>query len=272
MKQPDNPFWPKKSILQPSPPKEPFVPVRRIRKSLTREEQKSVDSVAEDRFKVPLILLMEHAGLAVTEICEYMTGSRSTPVHIFAGKGHNGGDAYVCARLLYGRGYPVTVWDCFPGYTHTGLVKIMRDSVLALGISVRPANEFEPQKLSSGVSRMIDDQVSGMPCVIIDGIIGTGFEYTRPLPPQIRGITMRMEEGHVRGARVIAIDIPTGVDANTGEADLRAVTADCTVTFILPKPGILHGKGRELAGQVRVFPIGLPIDFADRALRSGLHP
>jgi len=267
MKQPDNPFWPPKSILHPAPPKEPYVPVRRIRKTLTREEQRRVDAIAEDRYKIPMILLMEHSGLAVTEICEYMAGSQTTPVHIFAGKGHNGGDAYVCARLLYGRGYLVNVWDCFPGYAHSGLVKIMREAVLALGIRIRPAEEFEPLKLQSGVSRMINERVSGMPCVIIDGIIGTGFEYKRPLPTHIRNITMRIEEGHIRGARVLAIDIPTGVDANTGEADLRAVTADCTVTFILPKPGLVCGKGRELAGQVRVFPIGLPIDFADRTLR-----
>ena len=271
MKQPDNPFWPKKSLLFPAPPKEPYVPVRRIRKSLTREEQRAVDKAAEEKYKIPLILLMEHAGLAVTEICEVMAGARTTPIHVFAGKGNNGGDAYVSARLLHSRGYHVTVWDCFPGFNHTGLVKTMRDAVIALGIRIRPAEEFEPQKLSSGLSRMIDEKVSGMPCVIIDGILGTGFEYTRPLPPQLRTITARIEQGHIRGARVISIDIPTGVDANTGEADLRAVAADCTATFILPKIGLLQGKGRELAGQIRIFPIGLPIDFADLALQSGLQ-
>lgn len=268
MRQPDNPFWPQKSILHPVPEKEPFIPVRRIRKSLTREDQRAVDAAAEMRYGIPLILLMEHAGLAVTETCALMAGASTTPVHIFAGRGNNGGDAYVSARLLYSRGYQVYVWDCFPGYAHTGLVKTMRDAVGALGISIRPADEFEPQKLKSGVSRMIDERVSGMPCVIIDGILGTGFQYARPLPPQLRTITSKIEDGRRRGARVISIDIPTGVDANTGEADPRAVAADCTVTFILPKAGLLRGKGRELAGQVRIFPIGLPIDFADRALRS----
>jgi hydroxyethylthiazole kinase-like uncharacterized protein yjeF len=267
MKQPDNPFWPRKSILHPAPVRESYIPVRRIKKTLNREEQRIVDVIAEDRFRIPKILLMEHAGLAVTEICEYMAGSQTTPVHIFTGKGNNGGDAYVSARLLFGRGFSVTVWDCFPEYTHAGLVKNMKDAVIALGIPVRPADAFDPQILQSGISHMLDERVSGMPCVIIDGIIGTGFEYIRSLPTRVRNITMRMEEAHIRGARVLAIDIPTGVDADTGEADLRAVAADCTVTFILPKPGILQGRGKELAGQIRVFPIGLPIDFADRILR-----
>jgi len=268
MRQPDNPFWPKKSILHPVPPKEPYIPLRPVRKSLTREEQREVDAAAEQKFGIPLILLMEHAGLAVADTCEAVAGARTTPVHIFAGKGNNGGDAYVCARLLYSRGYHITVWECFPDHKPADLVRTMRDAAVSLGIRMRPADDFDPRKLKSGVSRMIDEKTSGMPCVIIDGILGTGFQVNRPLPPHIRGITSRIEEGRLRGARVISIDIPTGVDANTGEADTRAVAADLTATFILPKAGILRGRGRELAGQIRVFPIGLPIDFADRAL----HP
>jgi NAD(P)H-hydrate epimerase len=211
---------------------------------------------------------MELAGLAVTEICEYMAGARTTPIHIFAGKGNNGGDAYVCARLLYSRGYTVTVWDCFPGFAHVGNVKAMKESAALLGVRIRPAEEFDPQKLRSGVSRMVNDQVSGIPCVIIDGIIGTGYERIRLLPPSLQSITTDIEEAHIRGARVIAIDIPTGVDANTSEVDPHAVCADCTVTFILPKQGMTRGRGRELSGQVRVFPLGLPINFADIALKG----
>lgn len=268
MRQPENPFWPRKSILHPPAPKEPFVPVRRVRKTLTREEQRTVDQAAIKIFQIPQSTLMEHAGLAVTEICEYMAGARTTPVHVFAGKGNNGADAYVCARLLYSRGYPVTVWDCYPGIVHVGNVKAMRESAELLGVKIRAATEFDPQKLRSGVSRMVNDQVSGIPCVIIDGIIGSGYERSRPLPSSLQSVTADIEEAHIRGARVISIDIPTGVDADTSEADPYAVCADCTVTFILPKLGITHGRGRELSGQIRVFPLGLPINFADIALKG----
>lgn len=268
MRQPENPFWPRKSILHPPSPKEPFIPVRRVRKSLTREEQRAIDQAATKIFQIPLNILMEHAGLAVTEICEYMAGARTTPIHVFAGKGNNGGDAYVCARLLHSRGYTVTVWDCFPGFVHVGNVKAMRESAALLGVRIRPADEFDPQKLRSGVSRMVNDQVSGIPCVIIDGIIGSGYERIRVLPPSLQSVTADIEEAHIRGARVIAIDIPTGVDADTSEVDPHAVCADCTVTFILPKLGMTHGRGRELSGQIRVFPLGLPINFADIALKG----
>lgn len=266
MRPSDNPFWPQKSILQPVPPKEPYVPVRRIRKVLTREEQRTLDKAAVEEFGIPLSLLMEHAGLSVADVCEIIAGATTTPIHIFAGRGNNGGDAYVAARLLMARGYSVTIWDASPGVEHTGYIRVVREAAGRLGIPIRSAEEFDPQNLRSGVSRMIDERVPGMPCVIIDGILGTGFIASRPLPPGIRSITTRIETAHQRGARVIAIDIPTGVDADTGEADPKAVAADCTVTFVLPKQGLLKAKGKELSGQIRVFPIGLPIDFADRAL------
>ena len=268
MRQPENPFWPQKSILNPEPPKTLFVPVRRVKRALTRGEQKIVDAEAVNHFKIPIPILMEHAGLAVVEICEYMAGATTTPIHIFAGKGNNGGDAYVAARLLYSRGYVVTIWDCFPMHAHSGVVHDLREAAMTLGVPVRPAEEFDPYSLRSGVSRMIDEKISGMPCMIIDGIIGTGYEFARPLPAHLRLITNKITEARDRGARVLSIDIPTGVDANTGEVDSRAVSADCTVTFILPKEGMLLDRGREYSGIIRVFPIGLPIDFADRALRN----
>ena len=268
MRTPDNPFWPKQSILHPVPQKEPVVPVRRVRKTLTRDEQKRIDMAAAEIYGIPLSLLMEHAGLAVADTCEVVAGAKTTPIHVFAGRGNNGGDAYVCARLLYGRGYSVTIWDCSPDLACAGYIKTMRDAAKSLGIRIRPVDEFEPQKLKSSVSRMIDEKVSGMPCVLIDGILGTGFQYHRPLPPPVCAITAKIEQGHQRGARVVAIDIPTGVDADTGQADPCAIAADCTVTFVLPKEGLTKGRGKELAGQVRVDPIGLPIDFADRAFRA----
>lgn len=267
MRQSDNPFWPKKSILNPQPPRPEYVPVRRVKRSLTREEQKLVDQAAMQRFSIPVSILMEHAGLAVADVCEYLAGASTTPVHIFAGKGNNGGDAYVAARLLFTRGFSVAIWDCAPGAKHQGAVRAAREMAMHLGIPIHPAETFNPQSFRSGVSRMINDRVSGIPCVIIDGILGSGYEYTRKLPPYLRNITGLIELSRVRGARVLSIDIPTGVDADNGFADESAVCADCTATFVLPKHGMTIGRGRICSGQIRVFPIGLPINFADIALQ-----
>jgi len=271
MRKNGNPFWPQKSILHPKPPKPVYEPVRRIRMTLTREEQHIVDSVAARHFSLPISILMEHAGIAVADACMSLAGAKTTPIHVFAGKGNNGGDAYVCARILYGRGFPVTIWDCFTDTNHTGAIRTNREACIALGIRIRPCEEFNPNVWAGGVSRMMDDEMPGMPCVIVDGIIGTGYDAKRALPFRLRSITRSIEEGHVRGARVLSIDIPTGVDANTGETDASAVRADMTVTFILPKHGMTIGRGPAFSGQIRVSTIGLPINFADIALSAGAN-
>lgn len=266
MRKNESPFWPQKSILNPPPPKAPYVPVRRVRKTLLRAEQREVDRVAARDYSVGIQILMEHAGLAVANACVVLAKALTTPIHIFAGKGMNGGDSYVAARILKSWGYKVTLWDCFPGEEHSAVVKANRIAAERFQVTIRPASEFDPQVWQAGISRMIHEEEPGMPCVIVDGILGTGYEYTRPLPSSLCAITSKIEEGHVRGARVIAIDLPTGVDCDTGEADPGAISADLTLSFILPKHGITIGAGKQKAGTIRVPTIGLPINFADMVL------
>lgn len=268
MKRNESPFWPQKqkSILHPAPPKAPYVPVRRVRMTLTREEQRKIDSVISKDYSVSIPILMEHAGLAVANACVVVAKATTTPIHFFAGKGMNGGDSYVAARLLKAWGYNVTIWDCFPSDTQAPAVQANRKAAQAFGVKIRPATEFEPGVWQAGISRMIHEEEPGMPCVLVDGIIGTGYEFARPLPPGLRAITSKIEEGHRRGARVISIDIPTGVDCNTGEVDPGAISADLTMSFVLPKKGITLVPGRYKAGQVKVSAIGLPINIADIVL------
>ncbi|MBO4927937.1 MAG: NAD(P)H-hydrate epimerase [Clostridiales bacterium] len=266
MRKNESPFWPQKSILNPAPPKEPYEPVRRVRMTLTRDEQKLVDRAAAKDYQVAIPILMEHAGLAVANACVSMAKASTTPIHVFAGKGKNGGDSYVAARILKSWGYKVTIWDCFPGDTHSPIVQNNREAAEKFGVPIRPASEFDPSIWQAGISRMIHEEEPGMPCVLVDGIIGTGFEASRPLPPNLLEITSKIEEGHVRGARVIAIDIPTGVDCDTGEVDPGAISADLTLSFLLPKKGITVMPGKAKAGTVRVPTIGLPINFADLVL------
>lgn len=266
MRKNESPFWPQKSILNPPPPKEPYEPVRRIRMTLTREEQRAIDRAAANDYQVPVSILMEHAGLAVANACTVVAKAVNTPIHFFAGKGMNGGDSYVAARLLRSWGYTVTIWDCFPGETQSPTVKTNRAAAEKFGVPIHPATEFDPGIWQAGISRMIYEKEPGMPCVLVDGIIGTGYEFSRPLPQNLLDITAKIEEGHKRGARVVAIDIPTGVDCDTGEVDPGAITADLTVSFVLPKKGITVFPGKTKAGQVRVPTIGLPINFADIVL------
>jgi len=271
MRDENNPYAIKRKRLFPleNIPEEvliprPGVPVKR---SLTAEEQRKVDEVAVSRFHIPLSVLMEYAGLSVANYCETIAASKNTPIHIFVGKGNNGGDGYVCARLLFSRGYAVCVWTCFlEKKSDARLLRTVRDSVKALGILVRPAALFDPLSFSGGVLRALDARSGGVPCVIIDGILGSGFSAQRELSKEVRAVTEKIQLCRQKGARVLSIDVPSGVDATTGEAARGAVQADATMTFLLPKEGLLKGEGKALSGQLRVDTIGLPPNFADVAL------
>ena len=166
MKQPDNPFWPKKSILHPSPPKEPYIPVRCVRNKITREEQHRIDRAIVKNFQLPITTIMEHAGIAVADVTAYVAGATTTPIHIFAGRGNNGGDAYVRARLLRSRGFAVTVWDCFPTWSIEPSDHARRQIFSACD---HPAEAFDPQKPEAS-SRMTTKKCRGFSCHR-DGII-----------------------------------------------------------------------------------------------------
>ena len=251
----------------PIPPRP--APIRPIKKSLTADEQKIIDHIAQEKYHIPISILMEHAGLAVAAASEIVAGSKGSPIHIFTGHGNNAGDAYVAARHLFARGYEVTLWECFDESDYSPLVEQVRKAALSFGIPAYPARTFEPAAFIGGISRMFNRRTIGIPvpCVLVDGILGSGFTADRNLPQYLLDVTRKIQEGRNGGARVVAIDIPTGVDATTGETVEGAVQADCTVSFLLPKVGILSGNGKLLAGQIRIDTLGLPRYFADLALK-----
>lgn len=187
-----------------------------MRPVLTAEEMAAVDAAAREH--APLSMLIERAGFAVAreaiEILGYGYGSR---VLVVAGKGHNGDDGRVAARLLQRRGAKVRV--VAPGE-----------------IEVVPP-EYD---------------------LVIDAAFGTGFKGTYVAPV--------VEEG----TPVLAVDIPSGLGADLGDACDQAVRASHTVTFCALKPGLLLGSGPELIGECWVEPIGLEPGEVDCQLMEDL--
>ena len=174
---------------------------------VTVEEMAAVDAAA--RRHTPIEALIERAGAAVARrALAEMGGAYGRRVTVVAGKGHNGDDGRVAARLLASRGARVDMVD--PG--------------------ARCRARFEQVDL------------------VIDAAFGTGFRGTYDAPET--------------QAPVLAVDIPSGVDGNTGQAGDGAVSAEVTVTFAAWKPGLLLGRGAALAGRVEVADIGLDCSAA----------
>ena len=197
--------------------------------SLTSAQVREVDRLAADRFAIPVSWLMEAAGWQVARQCRGQ-------VYVVCGRGNNGGDGLAAARHLHRWGRLAGV-ACMDVEGLAGPAAEQARALQAVGVSV----DTEP------VVR--DAQL------VLDALLGTGL--TRPAEG-------RMAEwiGAINGAgrRVVAVDVPSGLDADTGQTPGACVRAAVTVTLGLPKPGLLGGEGPELAGEVWVADIGVPFE------------
>ena len=183
------------------------------------------DAWAIEEQGVPSLELMERAGVGLAELVAEVAGSRRL-VDVLCGKGNNGGDGYVAARHLREWGYDVAV-VAMPG-------EPTPDAAAMRGRAQVPER---------------DDLREGS--VVVDALLGTGFEGV-PRDPVAAAIAAT--EGHL----VVAADVPSGVNASTGETDGAAVRAVATAAFHAAKPGLWIPPGKAHAGEVRVVDIGIP--------------
>ncbi len=197
-----------------------------------------IDRWAIDERDVPSLDLMEAAGDALAR--EVELAAAEGPIRILCGKGNNGGDGLVAARLLRERGHEVDVLLLWPAAELSG------DAGANLA------------RLDRGVTELADGAAPAALAgsgAVVDAIFGTGFDG-EPREPAAAAI------GAVNAcdAPVIACDVPSGVDASTGEAASVVVDAEVTVTFHAPKIGHCVAPGKWRCGRVVVADIGIPPD------------
>jgi hydroxyethylthiazole kinase-like uncharacterized protein yjeF len=195
--------------------------------TLTSAQVKEVDALTQERFGIPVYWLMEAAGWQVARLC-------GQPAAIVCGVGNNAGDGLAAARHLHRWGRLVSVC-CVEADRLRGPAARELDALRRIGVEVS--------------SELAIDGAE----VIVDAIFGTGI--TRA--PEGR-FAEWIESINASGKPVIAIDIPSGLDADTGVAYAPTVRATTTVTLGLPKPGLLKGDGPRLSGGVLVADIGVP--------------
>ncbi len=199
-------------------------------------EQRSLDEWAIGECGIPGIELMERAGTALAELVGSLAPAGR--IVVVCGKGNNGGDGLVAARVLRDRGRSVDVRLLGAGEELRG------DAAANLACLPGAAPEAFTDAALTGAS------------AIVDAILGTGFagEPREPAAGAIRAINTAGSAGAV----VVACDVPSGVDASTGEVDGAAVCARATATFNAAKPGLWIAPGKACAGEVRVIDIGIP--------------
>jgi ADP-dependent NAD(P)H-hydrate dehydratase / NAD(P)H-hydrate epimerase len=216
-----------------------------MRRVLSRQEARSFDRHATEVAGVPSLLLMENAGRGAADLLhQECRGVRGVTL-VLAGPGNNGGDGFVLGRRLCLLGHAVEVWFVGDPSRLAGDAAVMRDAYVGIGGEYHTVStEAELPGLQVRLKHV---------AVIVDALFGTGL--ARP----IDGMYARVVEFvHASAAFVLALDIPSGLDANTGGILGAAVRADVTVTFGTEKLGHFSSSGIDCVGRLEVVDIGVP--------------
>jgi NAD(P)H-hydrate epimerase len=215
---------------------------------LTRQQLRDLDRLAVAEFGMPAEVLMENAGRSAVEL---LLGLGATgPVVICCGKGNNGGDGFVVARHLDLNSVPLQILlfgkaDDLRGEAKTNFTIIER-----AGLPLRSITSMDPHDL---------DREFATADWIVDALYGTGFKGSLRAP--MDEVVSRI---NASGRPVLAIDIPSGLDCDTGIALGPAVRARHTITFVASKVGFQNPAAASYLGQVHVAGIGVPRALLER--------
>lgn len=217
--------------------------------TLTRSEVRELDRRAVEGFGVPGVVLMENAGRGCAELLMRLNPDRK-PTVILCGPGNNGGDGFVIARHLDNAGWPISVHVVAKhNRDKTGEAEINFDILFASGIQF---TQYRPDHFEQAHRELFLRQFAG--CVwVVDALFGTGL--SKPLGEPFDWLAQTVNDS---GKSVLAVDIPSGLDCDTGEPLGPCVKATHTATFVAPKRGFLNPASKPWTGEVHVIDIGAP--------------
>ena len=225
-------------------------------KIVTAEQMRDLDRRAIQERGIPGLTLMENAGRAVAEAAARIAEhSADRPIVIICGTGNNGGDGFVAARHLTEMGRKVQVLlvgarNAVGGDAEANLLRLHE-----VGVSATEVTEAEPVAVACHRAGLV-----------VDAILGTG------LSGKVHGLIGEVIDAvKTCGCRVLAVDVPSGLDADTGEPLGLAVQAEETVTMGLPKIGMIQYPAADACGEVIVDSIGFPEDLLNRDQDSRCH-
>lgn len=209
---------------------------------LSRDQVREIDRRAIEELGMPGVVLMENAGRGAAEILLQLRPTG--PVVLCCGKGNNGGDGFVIARHLDNAGVPVQVLLFAAPEELRGDAAINYHIIERSGIPITPmvtADEAELRRALTAADW------------VVDSLFGTGL--TGPVRPPFDRVIAAINAG---SGRVLAVDIPSGLDCDTGEPLGPAVRAQHTVSFVALKKGFANPAARAYLGEVHVVDIGAP--------------
>ncbi len=218
---------------------------------VTAESMRAVDRHAIDVMGIPGLDLMEEAGMGTVGVLVEVTGVEAGDrVVVVCGKGNNGGDGFVVARGLRGFGVEVDVFLLGTAADVTGDARTNLDF-----LDPGSFTEITDEKGLDALAEALDEAD-----VAVDAIFGTGFSGE---PRGLAGDAIAIINSS--DLSVLAVDVPSGLDASTGGVEGECIIAEWTSTMAFPKKGFFLHPGREFVGDIHVVDIGIPKEAAEAA-------
>lgn len=233
---------------------------------MTRQAVRDVDRIAIEDYGMPGMILMENAGRgAARTILDMLVDRESPRMAVICGAGNNGGDGFVIARHLYNEHVDVTLYLAVNGDRLKGDARV----------NYEIARRMKPPILPLVSQSDLDDAAGPLSdCdVIVDALLGTGFSGQVRSPfdaiiDQVNGLAgaktnslAGAKTNGLAGAKVVAVDVPSGLDCDTGRPSNATIRADVTVTFVAPKVGFAGPQAADYVGRVVTVDIGVPRDI-----------
>ena len=217
-------------------------------KLVTSAQMREIDRETIENRGIPGPQLMENAGRGIAEaiLTDLIAVPQESKVVVFCGKGNNGGDGYVIGRYLHEEGVQVAFYFIGPIDKLSPDAKLNFDRAAGLDIELNEVKQVSdlPSELDANF--------------IVDAVFGTGFEG------EAKGLAGEIiEYMNLQDVEIISVDMPSGLNADTGQFEGPVVQADYTFTLALPKYGLYISPGRELSGTVATIPIGIPDNVVD---------
>jgi NAD(P)H-hydrate epimerase len=229
---------------------------------LTREQARQVDRRASEEYGLTGLVLMENAGRGAADVlCQLMAAeppavpSAGQRIVICCGKGNNAGDGFVMARHLDLRGRAVEVLLWAEPDELQGDAAINFRIIQKAGLAVETfGNRHDPRPLAN--------RLAGA-AWIVDALLGTGARG-QPRPP----LDAVIDQLNAAAAPKLAIDLPSGLDCDTGEPARHTIRAAQTCTFVAAKQGFFAAGAAQFTGRVHVLDIGAPRKLVEAVLRG----
>jgi NAD(P)H-hydrate epimerase len=238
------------------------------RPALTRAQVREIDRIAIEELGIPSVVLMENAGRgAAEELLAALDGGLLRPpggarpaALVLCGGGNNAGDGYVVARHLANAGLDARLAETAPPEKLSPDAAVFRRVTVAMGLAHRG--------VADAAAWASEAAWLGEASLLVDAVLGTGFhgEVREPLAGLLSVAGAWAREGR---RPVVALDVPSGLDVDTGDPSNVVLRADLTLTFAAAKVGLERAEARAFTGPVRVVSIGAPPGLVERVRAKG---